>query len=81
MTKNREKEQREPPQLCVDESKCFNVFVQTDPSLRRSLRLMSTAIHSTTTELCSFRNAKVAQVHTGFTAVIKKIVEQKATNF
>jgi hypothetical protein len=72
MTKNRAKEQRKPPQRCVDESTCFNVLVQTDPSLRRTLRLMSTAIHSTTTELCNFRNAKVAQVHTEVAAVIKK---------
>ena len=78
MTKNREKEQRNPPQRCFDESTCFNVLAQAVPSLIRSLRLMCTAIHSTT-ELCNFRNAKVAQVHTEVAAVTKKkIVERKA---
>jgi len=56
MTKNREQEHRKPPQRCADESTCCNILVQTDPSLRKSLRLMSTEIHSTTTEFCNFRN-------------------------
>jgi hypothetical protein len=60
MTKNKEKEQRKLPQRSTDKSTCFNVLVQTDPSLRKSLCLMSTAIHSTTTEFCNFRNIKVA---------------------
>jgi hypothetical protein len=80
MTKNREKEQRKPPNLCADESTCFNVLAQTDPGIRKSLRLMSTAIHSTTTEFCNFRNIKVAPLRTEVAAVIKIIFEQKATN-
>jgi len=81
MTKNREKEQRKPPQRCADESTCCNVLVQTDPSLLKSLRLMSTEIHSTTTEFWNFRNTKVAPVRTEFAAVTKKKkAEQRVTN-
>lgn len=72
MTKNKEKEKRKPPKRYADESTCFNVLVQTDSSLRKSLRLMSTAIHSTTTEFCNFRSIKVAPVHTEVAAVTEK---------
>jgi hypothetical protein len=72
MTKNGEKEKRKPPQRCADESTCFNVLVQTKPSLRKSLRLMSIAIHSTTTEFCNFLSLKLAPVHSEAAAVTKK---------
>lgn len=81
MSKNKEKEQRKPPHCCADESTCFNVLVQTDPSLRKSLLLMSTAIYSTTTEFCNFRNIKVAPVHTEVAAVTKNISRTEGYKF